>query len=158
MCGILLSFLTICYGYSVINFQGFLLFLCLMNFYCVMSDCRDLQSYLSNLSLFSALESNKFYILVDNRPWLRDLGSRPAHLWQLMVTKVVENSYLSFEYIFLFFNGKKIIIEFKSFFIFYSLGYLLLLTPKAVGRERRERKLLPNQMLKIPRSLRDGSL
>ncbi|XVF31803.1 hypothetical protein REPUB_Repub17cG0024400 [Reevesia pubescens] len=47
----------------------------------------DLQSYLSDLSLFLALESNKFYVLVDNRPWLRDLGSRPAHLWQLMVTK-----------------------------------------------------------------------
>ncbi|XWS75791.1 hypothetical protein CRYUN_Cryun01aG0122500 [Craigia yunnanensis] len=47
----------------------------------------DLQSYLSDLSLFLAFESNKFYILVDNRPWLRDLGSRPAHLWQLMVTK-----------------------------------------------------------------------
>ncbi|XVE78402.1 hypothetical protein DITRI_Ditri13aG0142100 [Diplodiscus trichospermus] len=47
----------------------------------------DLQSYLSDLSLFLALESNKFYILVDNRPWLRDLGSRPAHLWQFMVTK-----------------------------------------------------------------------
>ncbi|XP_012486659.1 uncharacterized protein LOC105800214 [Gossypium raimondii] len=47
----------------------------------------DLQSYLSDLSLFLAPESNKFYILVDNRPWLRDLGSRPAHLWQLMVTK-----------------------------------------------------------------------
>ncbi|XVE72449.1 hypothetical protein DITRI_Ditri11bG0040000 [Diplodiscus trichospermus] len=47
----------------------------------------DLQSYLSDLNLFLALESNKFYILVDNRPWLEDLGSRPAHLWQLMVTK-----------------------------------------------------------------------
>ncbi|XP_065873923.1 uncharacterized protein [Euphorbia lathyris] len=47
----------------------------------------DMQSYLSDLSLFLALESNKLYILVDNRPWLRDLGSRPAHLWQLMVTK-----------------------------------------------------------------------
>ncbi|KAJ9170029.1 hypothetical protein P3X46_018166 [Hevea brasiliensis] len=47
----------------------------------------DLQSYLSDLSLFVALESNKLYILVDNRPWLRDLGSLPAHLWQLMVTK-----------------------------------------------------------------------
>ncbi|OAY35069.1 uncharacterized protein LOC110627969 isoform X2 [Manihot esculenta] len=47
----------------------------------------DLQSYLSDLSLFVALESNKLYILVDNRPWLRNLGSRPAHLWQLMVTK-----------------------------------------------------------------------
>ncbi|EOX93327.1 hypothetical protein QUC31_004073 [Theobroma cacao] len=47
----------------------------------------DLQSYLSDLSLFLALESKKFYILVDNRPWLRDLGSRRAHLWQFMVTK-----------------------------------------------------------------------
>ncbi|XP_044501222.1 uncharacterized protein LOC123222485 isoform X2 [Mangifera indica] len=47
----------------------------------------DLQSYLSDLSLFLAFESNKIYILVDNRPWLVDLGSRPTHLWQLMVTK-----------------------------------------------------------------------
>ncbi|KAJ9176857.1 hypothetical protein P3X46_012128 [Hevea brasiliensis] len=47
----------------------------------------DLQSYLSDLSLFVALESNRLYILVDNRPWLRDFGSRTAHLWQLMVTK-----------------------------------------------------------------------
>ncbi|KAL9457446.1 hypothetical protein AB3S75_006486 [Citrus x aurantiifolia] len=47
----------------------------------------DLQSYLSDLSLFLAVESNKFYILVDNRPWLRDIGARPTHLWQLMVTK-----------------------------------------------------------------------
>ncbi|WOH03466.1 hypothetical protein DCAR_0622864 [Daucus carota subsp. sativus] len=47
----------------------------------------DLQSYLSDLSLFLAMESKKFYILVDNRPWLKDLVSRPAHLWQLMVTK-----------------------------------------------------------------------
>ncbi|KAK2649001.1 hypothetical protein Ddye_016490 [Dipteronia dyeriana] len=47
----------------------------------------DLQSYLSGLNLFLALESNKLFILVDNRPWLRDLDSRPTHLWQLMVTK-----------------------------------------------------------------------
>ncbi|KAH8517888.1 hypothetical protein H0E87_005707 [Populus deltoides] len=47
----------------------------------------DLQSYLSDLSLFVAFESGKLYILVDNRPWLRNLGSHPAHLWQLMVTK-----------------------------------------------------------------------
>ncbi|XP_038901388.1 uncharacterized protein LOC120088275 [Benincasa hispida] len=47
----------------------------------------DLQSYLSDLSLFLAPESKKFYILVDNRPWLREFGSRPARLWQLMVTK-----------------------------------------------------------------------
>ncbi|KAJ6401370.1 hypothetical protein OIU84_016729 [Salix udensis] len=47
----------------------------------------DLQSYLSDLNLFIAFESRKLYILVDNRPWLRNLGSHPAHLWQLMVTK-----------------------------------------------------------------------
>ncbi|KAG7034884.1 hypothetical protein SDJN02_01677, partial [Cucurbita argyrosperma subsp. argyrosperma] len=47
----------------------------------------DLQAYLSDLSLFLAAESKKFYVLVDNRPWLREFGSRPARLWQLMVTK-----------------------------------------------------------------------
>ncbi|PIN18699.1 hypothetical protein CDL12_08617 [Handroanthus impetiginosus] len=47
----------------------------------------DLQSYLSHLSLFMASDNQKFYILVDNRPWLKDLVSRPTHLWQLMVTK-----------------------------------------------------------------------
>ncbi|XP_077214988.1 G1/S-specific cyclin-E protein [Tasmannia lanceolata] len=47
----------------------------------------DLQSYLSRLSLFLAPESNKFFILVDNRPWLIEQESRSAHLWQLMVTK-----------------------------------------------------------------------
>lgn len=47
----------------------------------------DLQSYLSDLSIFLACESKKFYILVDNRPWLRNFSSRPARIWQLMVTK-----------------------------------------------------------------------
>ncbi|PWA80175.1 hypothetical protein CTI12_AA200100 [Artemisia annua] len=47
----------------------------------------DLQSYLSDLILFLAPESKTFFILVDNRPWLEDLVSKPAHLWQLMVTK-----------------------------------------------------------------------
>ncbi|OAY85250.1 hypothetical protein ACMD2_04147 [Ananas comosus] len=47
----------------------------------------DLQSYLSRLTLFLVPKSKKFLILVDNRPWLIDLGTRPAHLWQLMVTK-----------------------------------------------------------------------
>ncbi|KAL6538189.1 hypothetical protein OROGR_012177 [Orobanche gracilis] len=47
----------------------------------------DLQSYLSHLSIFMTSASGKFYILVDNRPWLKDLVSRPTHLWQLMVTK-----------------------------------------------------------------------
>lgn len=53
--------------------------------------CRDLQSYLSHLSLFMTSDSGKFYILVDNRPWLEDL-SRPAQLWQLVVTKVANIS------------------------------------------------------------------
>ncbi|KAK4397928.1 hypothetical protein Sango_1268300 [Sesamum angolense] len=48
----------------------------------------DLQSYLSHLSLFLASESGKFYILVDNRPWLEDLMLSSTHWWQLMVTKV----------------------------------------------------------------------
>ncbi|KAJ6403955.1 hypothetical protein OIU84_012203 [Salix udensis] len=52
-----------------------------------LGDFRDLQSYLSDLSLFVAFESGKIFILVDNRPWLRNLGLHPAHLWQLMVTK-----------------------------------------------------------------------
>ncbi|XP_024980141.1 uncharacterized protein LOC112517061 isoform X2 [Cynara cardunculus var. scolymus] len=47
----------------------------------------DLQSYLSGLGLFLAPDSKTFYVLVDNRPWLENLASRPAHLWQLMVTK-----------------------------------------------------------------------
>lgn len=47
----------------------------------------DLQSYLSDLILFLAPDCNAFYVLVDNRPWLEGLVSRPAHLWQLMVTK-----------------------------------------------------------------------
>ncbi|XP_074588712.1 uncharacterized protein LOC141844571 isoform X2 [Curcuma longa] len=47
----------------------------------------DLQSYLSHLTLFFAIESKKLYILVDNRPWLIHQDSRATHLWQLMVTK-----------------------------------------------------------------------
>ncbi|XP_057429508.1 uncharacterized protein LOC130722704 [Lotus japonicus] len=47
----------------------------------------DLQSYFADLSIFLANDSKRMYILVDNRPWLRDLGSRGAHIWQLMVTK-----------------------------------------------------------------------
>lgn len=52
---------------------------------------RDLQSYLSHRFIYLAPESKKFYILVDNRPWLQDLISHPAHLWQLMVTKVAKH-------------------------------------------------------------------
>ncbi|KAJ8649219.1 hypothetical protein MRB53_002242 [Persea americana] len=47
----------------------------------------DLQSYLSHLCLYLAPESNTFFILVDNRPWLINQDSRTAQLWQLMVTK-----------------------------------------------------------------------
>jgi len=64
-------------------------YLLCFNFFSL-GDFRDLQSYLSDLSLFVAFESGKLYILVDNRPWLRNLGSHPAHLWQLMVTKVAK--------------------------------------------------------------------
>ncbi|CAF1753448.1 unnamed protein product [Brassica oleracea var. botrytis] len=46
----------------------------------------DLQSYLSDLSIFMANKSKKIYILVDNRPWLNP-GTRSAHFWKLMVTK-----------------------------------------------------------------------
>ncbi|KAI4363781.1 hypothetical protein MLD38_019954 [Melastoma candidum] len=49
--------------------------------------CRDLQSYQSDLSLFLAFESKRFYVLVDNRPWLNNLSSRSVWIWQLMVTK-----------------------------------------------------------------------
>jgi hypothetical protein len=49
----------------------------------------DLQSYLSDLSIFLGNKSKKIYILVDNRPWLNP-GTRSAHFWQLMVTKVVK--------------------------------------------------------------------
>ncbi|KAL1560845.1 hypothetical protein AAHA92_11014 [Salvia divinorum] len=45
------------------------------------------RSYLSHLHLFLANESGNFYILVDNRPWLKDLASLSTHWWQLMVTK-----------------------------------------------------------------------
>ncbi|KAG7568549.1 hypothetical protein ISN45_Aa04g013710 [Arabidopsis thaliana x Arabidopsis arenosa] len=46
----------------------------------------DLQSYLSDLSIFLGNKSKKIYILVDNRPWLNP-GTKSAHFWQLMVTK-----------------------------------------------------------------------
>lgn len=71
LCAAVFAYFLFCVNYEVMCF--------------VLFDCRDLQSYLSDLSLFLAPESKKFYILVDNRPWL---GSRSAHLWQLMVTKV----------------------------------------------------------------------
>ncbi|KAL9678150.1 hypothetical protein QQ045_015989 [Rhodiola kirilowii] len=47
----------------------------------------DLQSYLSHVSLFVGPKRKRCYLLVDNRPWLEGLVSRPAQLWQLMVTK-----------------------------------------------------------------------
>ncbi|KAL6633458.1 hypothetical protein ACP70R_026129 [Stipagrostis hirtigluma subsp. patula] len=47
----------------------------------------DLQSYLAELNIFLCTETKKFLILVDNRPWLVDQDTKPAHLWQLMVTK-----------------------------------------------------------------------
>jgi hypothetical protein len=50
--------------------------------------CRDLQSYLAELTIFLCPYTKKFFILLDNRPWLVDQDTKPAHLWQLMVTKV----------------------------------------------------------------------
>jgi hypothetical protein len=50
--------------------------------------CRDLQSYLAELTIFLCPHTKKFLILLDNRPWLLDQDTKPAHLWQLMVTKV----------------------------------------------------------------------
>jgi len=47
----------------------------------------DLQSYLAELTIFLCPHSKKFLILLDNRPWLLDQDTKPAHLWQLMVTK-----------------------------------------------------------------------
>ncbi|CAL4885570.1 unnamed protein product [Urochloa decumbens] len=47
----------------------------------------DLQSYLAELTIFLCPHTKKFLILLDNRPWLIDQNTKPAHLWQLMVTK-----------------------------------------------------------------------
>ncbi|GJM86995.1 hypothetical protein PR202_ga02905 [Eleusine coracana subsp. coracana] len=47
----------------------------------------DLQSYLAELTIFLCPETKKFLILLDNHPWLVDQDTKPAHLWQLMVTK-----------------------------------------------------------------------
>lgn len=47
----------------------------------------DLQSYLAELTIFLCPETKKFLIFLDNRPWLLDQNTKPAHLWQLMVTK-----------------------------------------------------------------------
>ncbi|WVZ73455.1 hypothetical protein U9M48_021758 [Paspalum notatum var. saurae] len=47
----------------------------------------DLQSYLAEVTIFLLPDTKKFLILLDNRPWLLDQDTKPAHLWQLMVTK-----------------------------------------------------------------------
>ncbi|KAF7080593.1 hypothetical protein CFC21_084646 [Triticum aestivum] len=47
----------------------------------------DLQSYLAELTIFLCPDTKKFLIFLDNRPWLLDQNTKPAHLWQLMVTK-----------------------------------------------------------------------
>ncbi|CAM0943831.1 unnamed protein product [Alopecurus aequalis] len=47
----------------------------------------DLQSYLAELTIFLCPDTKKFLIFLDNRPWLQDQNTKPAHLWQLMVTK-----------------------------------------------------------------------
>jgi len=48
----------------------------------------DLQSYLAELTIFLCPHTKKFLILLDNHPWLLDQDTKPAHLWQLMVTTV----------------------------------------------------------------------
>ncbi|CAH8389300.1 unnamed protein product [Eruca vesicaria subsp. sativa] len=45
----------------------------------------DMQSYISELSIFMGNKSKKMYIFVDNQPWSNP-GTRPAHLWQIVVT------------------------------------------------------------------------
>jgi hypothetical protein len=50
--------------------------------------CRDLQSYLADLTIFLCPDTKKYLILVDNRPWSVDQDTKPAHLCQFMVTKV----------------------------------------------------------------------
>lgn len=46
----------------------------------------DIQAYVSWAFLYFAAGSNRVLVLVDNRPWLMN-NSKPARLWQLMVTK-----------------------------------------------------------------------
>lgn len=57
---------------------------------------RDMQSYISDLSIFLGNKSKKMYIFVDNQPWSNP-GIRSAHLWQIVVTNVVTRclSYIS---------------------------------------------------------------
>ncbi|CAG7874776.1 unnamed protein product [Brassica rapa] len=45
----------------------------------------DMQSYISDLSIFLGNKSKKMYIFVDNQPWSNP-GIRSAHLWQIVVT------------------------------------------------------------------------
>ncbi|CAN6462754.1 unnamed protein product [Victoria cruziana] len=47
----------------------------------------DIQSYLSRSFLYFATESDKIFILVDNRPWLTNKLSKPKHVWQYLVAK-----------------------------------------------------------------------
>ena len=49
---------------------------------------RDMQSYISDLSIFLGNKSKKMYIFVDNQPWSNPC-IRSAHLWQIVVTNVV---------------------------------------------------------------------
>lgn len=121
-------------------------------YFCICG-CRDLQSYLSGLSLFLASESKKLYILVDNRPWLRDLGSRRAQLWQLMVTKVVKSTFLHLNCcMYLILRMKLIYLFFK-----FSRDYLRLQTLKHRRRERKERSLVADPTIVNQRSSRNGS-
>jgi hypothetical protein len=50
----------------------------------------DMQSYVSRLFLLMANESLKLVLFVDNEPWTtKENLSKPAELWQLMLTQVL---------------------------------------------------------------------
>ncbi len=49
-----------------------------------------MQSYVSRLFLLMANESLKLVLFVDNEPWTtKENLSKPAELWQLMLTQVL---------------------------------------------------------------------
>lgn len=72
------------------------------------------------------------YIFVDNRPWLRDLGSRGAHFWQLMVTKVDKHTPIIWSNFLLGF-----VLEYKLIVFVYLQSRL---SPFAYSKNRREKK------------------
>ncbi|KAJ4969162.1 hypothetical protein NE237_015863 [Protea cynaroides] len=47
----------------------------------------DIQSYISRAFLYFAPTSHKFFILVDNQPWVMSKHSRSTRIWHIIVTK-----------------------------------------------------------------------